>query len=175
MLSFIRLLKSMLMVSNAVAIVTFPPSMLSPSSSTRLQHMADTLLSIKAIPGLSPLIFSFVSRLTSLFLTCALTFFSRWWQGIGEASHWLQGHKWIPQHTQSCAYQYTGINYLIVDVLLTSEPVSSYVKRPFWVTPKLMKSKFLLNKLSRSSYNPKFSVDENGMKLNVEEMDSLWS
>ncbi|KAG2305889.1 hypothetical protein Bca52824_025637 [Brassica carinata] len=50
MLSFIRLLKSMLMVSNAVAIVTFPPSMLSPSSSTRLQHMADTLLSIKAIP-----------------------------------------------------------------------------------------------------------------------------
>lgn len=50
MLSFIRLLKSMLMVSNAVAIVTFPPSLLSPSSSKRLQHMADTLLSIKAIP-----------------------------------------------------------------------------------------------------------------------------
>lgn len=50
MLSFIRLLKSMLMVSNAVAIVTFPPSMLSPSTSKRLQHMADTLLSIKAIP-----------------------------------------------------------------------------------------------------------------------------
>ncbi|XP_010543735.1 PREDICTED: elongator complex protein 4 isoform X2 [Tarenaya hassleriana] len=50
MLSFIKSLKSMLMVSNAVAIVTFSPSLLSPSSSKRLQHMADTLLSIRAIP-----------------------------------------------------------------------------------------------------------------------------
>ncbi|KAK9949339.1 hypothetical protein M0R45_004868 [Rubus argutus] len=31
-------------------IVTFPPTLLSPSSSTRWQHMADTLLSVKAIP-----------------------------------------------------------------------------------------------------------------------------
>lgn len=91
MLSFIRLLKSMLMVSNAVAIVTFPPSMLSPSSSTRLQHMADTLLSIKAIPGLSPLIFLFVSRLTSLCLTCALTFFFP--DGDKELEKLLTGYK----------------------------------------------------------------------------------
>ncbi|XP_050367507.1 elongator complex protein 4-like isoform X2 [Argentina anserina] len=50
MLSLLRSLKSMLQVSNAVAVVTFPPSLLSSSSSTRWQHMADTLLSVKAIP-----------------------------------------------------------------------------------------------------------------------------
>ncbi|KAM5548417.1 hypothetical protein ABKV19_000038 [Rosa sericea] len=50
MLSFLRSLKSMLRSSNAVAVVTFPPSLLSSSSSTRWQHMADTLLSVKAIP-----------------------------------------------------------------------------------------------------------------------------
>uniref|UniRef100_A0AB38Z7G3 Elongator complex protein 4 n=1 Tax=Paeonia suffruticosa TaxID=45171 RepID=A0AB38Z7G3_PAESU len=49
MLSFIRSLKSMIRSSNAVAVVTFPP-LVSPSVSKRLQHMADTLLSIKAIP-----------------------------------------------------------------------------------------------------------------------------
>lgn len=49
-LSFIRFLKSMLSSSNCVAIVTFPPSLLSASLSKRLQHMADTLLSVKAIP-----------------------------------------------------------------------------------------------------------------------------
>ncbi|KAI9094512.1 hypothetical protein K1719_026632 [Acacia pycnantha] len=50
MLSFIRSLKSMAHSSNAVVIVTFPPSLPSPSCSKRLQHMADTLLSVKAIP-----------------------------------------------------------------------------------------------------------------------------
>ncbi|XP_028794159.1 elongator complex protein 4 [Neltuma alba] len=50
MLSFIRSLKCMTRSSNAVVVVTFPPSLLSPSCSKRLQHMADTLLSVRAIP-----------------------------------------------------------------------------------------------------------------------------
>ncbi|CAJ1948972.1 unnamed protein product [Sphenostylis stenocarpa] len=50
MLSFVRSLKSMARSSNAVVVVTFPPSLLSPSCSLRLQHMADTLLSVRAIP-----------------------------------------------------------------------------------------------------------------------------
>ncbi|KAK9285604.1 hypothetical protein L1049_024799 [Liquidambar formosana] len=50
MLSFIRSLKGMIRSSNAVAVITFPPSLLSPSSSKRWQHMADTLLSVRAIP-----------------------------------------------------------------------------------------------------------------------------
>ncbi|CAL0305955.1 unnamed protein product [Lupinus luteus] len=50
MLSFIKSLKGMTRSSNAVVVVTFPPSLLSPSCSKRLQHMADTLLSVKAIP-----------------------------------------------------------------------------------------------------------------------------
>ncbi|KAG7026878.1 Elongator complex protein 4, partial [Cucurbita argyrosperma subsp. argyrosperma] len=50
MLSFLRSLKSMLRSSNAVAVVTFSPSLLLPSFSKRWQHMADTLLSVKAIP-----------------------------------------------------------------------------------------------------------------------------
>ncbi|XP_039055101.1 elongator complex protein 4-like [Hibiscus syriacus] len=48
MLSFIRSLKSMIQSSNSVAIITFPPSLLSPSFGKRWQHMADTLLSVKA-------------------------------------------------------------------------------------------------------------------------------
>jgi len=52
MLSFIRSLKSMLRSANAVAIITFPSSLLSPSFCKRWQHMADVLLSVKAIPGL---------------------------------------------------------------------------------------------------------------------------
>ncbi|KAF5182311.1 Elongator complex protein, partial [Thalictrum thalictroides] len=50
MLSFIRLLKCLLRSSNAVAVITFPASLLSPSVSKRWQHMADTLLSVRAIP-----------------------------------------------------------------------------------------------------------------------------
>ncbi|KAK7386155.1 hypothetical protein VNO78_26178 [Psophocarpus tetragonolobus] len=50
MLSFIRSLKGMARSSNAVVVVTFPPSLISPSCSKRLQHMADTLLSVRAIP-----------------------------------------------------------------------------------------------------------------------------
>ncbi|XP_027334408.1 elongator complex protein 4 isoform X2 [Abrus precatorius] len=50
MLSFIKSLKGMARSSNAVVVVTFPPSLLSPSCSKRLQHMADTLLSVRAIP-----------------------------------------------------------------------------------------------------------------------------
>lgn len=51
MLSFIRSLKVMARSSNAVVVVTFSPSLLSQSCSKRLQHMADTLLSVRAIPG----------------------------------------------------------------------------------------------------------------------------
>lgn len=50
MLSFIRSLKSMVRSSNTVAFLTFPPSLVSPSVSKRLQHLADTLFSVKAIP-----------------------------------------------------------------------------------------------------------------------------
>ncbi|KAL5706079.1 Elongator subunit elp4 [Ranunculus cassubicifolius] len=50
MLSFIRKLKCMLRSSNAVAVITFPPSLVSPSLSKRWQHMADTVLSVRAIP-----------------------------------------------------------------------------------------------------------------------------
>ncbi|KAE8704848.1 Elongator complex protein 4 [Hibiscus syriacus] len=49
MLSFFRSLKSMVQPSNSVVIITFPPSLLSPSFGKRWQHMADTLLSVKAI------------------------------------------------------------------------------------------------------------------------------
>lgn len=52
MLSFIRSLKSMVRYSNAVAVITFPPALVSPSFSKRWQHLADTLLSVKAIPGI---------------------------------------------------------------------------------------------------------------------------
>jgi len=52
MLSFITSLKSMLRSANAVAVITFPPSLLSPSFCKRWQHMADVLLSVRAIPGL---------------------------------------------------------------------------------------------------------------------------
>ncbi|XP_028103910.1 elongator complex protein 4 isoform X3 [Camellia sinensis] len=50
MLSFIRSLKSMVRSSNAVALITFPPSLVSPSIAKRWQHLADTLLSVRAIP-----------------------------------------------------------------------------------------------------------------------------
>ncbi|CAL5371655.1 unnamed protein product [Camellia sinensis] len=50
MLSFIRSLKSMVRSSNAVAVITFPPSLVSPSIAKRWQHLADTLLSVRAIP-----------------------------------------------------------------------------------------------------------------------------
>lgn len=50
MLSFIRSLKSMIRSSNAVAVITFPPSLLSPSFSKRWQHLSDTLISVRAIP-----------------------------------------------------------------------------------------------------------------------------
>eukprot|EP00249_Psilotum_nudum_P019088 c27094_g1_i1 orf=485-1483(-) len=49
-LNFIQFLKGMLRVSNAVAMITFPASLLSHSFSVRLQHMADILLSVEAIP-----------------------------------------------------------------------------------------------------------------------------
>ncbi|KAK4787431.1 hypothetical protein SAY86_011264 [Trapa natans] len=49
MLSFIKTLRSMLRSTNAVAAVTFPPSVLSPSFTKRWQHTADALLSVRAI------------------------------------------------------------------------------------------------------------------------------
>ncbi|KAE8792149.1 elongator complex protein 4 [Hordeum vulgare] len=51
MVSFLRSLKAMVRSSNAVAIITFPYTVLSDSFCKRWQHLADTLLSIKAIPG----------------------------------------------------------------------------------------------------------------------------
>ncbi|XP_074304079.1 elongator complex protein 4 isoform X2 [Silene latifolia] len=50
MLAFIKSLKGIVRSSNAVAIITFPHSVLSSSFSKRWQHLADTLLSVKAIP-----------------------------------------------------------------------------------------------------------------------------
>ncbi|KAL6008099.1 hypothetical protein ACLOJK_033605 [Asimina triloba] len=50
LLSFIRSLKGMIQSSNAIAVITFPSSLLSPSFSKRWQHLADTLLSVRAIP-----------------------------------------------------------------------------------------------------------------------------
>ncbi|KDP44777.1 hypothetical protein JCGZ_01277 [Jatropha curcas] len=49
-LSFIRSLKCMLQSANAVAVITFPSSLLSEPICKRWQHMADILLSVKAIP-----------------------------------------------------------------------------------------------------------------------------
>ncbi|XP_010926460.1 elongator complex protein 4 [Elaeis guineensis] len=50
MVSFVRSLRAMIRSSNAVAVITFPTSVLSPSFSKRWQHLADTLLSVRAIP-----------------------------------------------------------------------------------------------------------------------------
>ncbi|KAJ3679139.1 hypothetical protein LUZ60_017150 [Juncus effusus] len=49
-LSFIKSLKANLRSSNSVALITFPNSILSNSISKRWQHLADTLLSVRAIP-----------------------------------------------------------------------------------------------------------------------------
>lgn len=59
MLSFVRSLKSVVRLSNAVAVVTFPPSLVSTTFSIRLQHLADTLVSVKAIPGVHCSFFAF--------------------------------------------------------------------------------------------------------------------
>ncbi|KAJ4798941.1 Elongator complex protein 4 [Rhynchospora pubera] len=50
MLSFIRSLRATVQSSNAVAVITFPASVLSNYISKRWQHLADTLLSVRAIP-----------------------------------------------------------------------------------------------------------------------------
>lgn len=50
MLAFLYFLKGLLRASNAVALLTFPASLLAPSFSLRWQHMADVLLSVEAIP-----------------------------------------------------------------------------------------------------------------------------
>ncbi|KAL7135470.1 hypothetical protein ABFS83_11G098900 [Erythranthe nasuta] len=50
MLSFVRSLKSVLRLLNGVAVLTFPPSLVSETFSKRMQHLADTLVSVKAIP-----------------------------------------------------------------------------------------------------------------------------
>ncbi|KAL8171019.1 hypothetical protein V2J09_022823 [Rumex salicifolius] len=50
MLSFIKSLKYLIRSSNAVAIVSYPHSVLSPSFSKRWQHLADTVISVRAIP-----------------------------------------------------------------------------------------------------------------------------
>ncbi|KAJ0971657.1 hypothetical protein J5N97_019616 [Dioscorea zingiberensis] len=50
MVSFIRSLRAMVRSSNAVAVITCPTSVLPHSFSKRWQHLADTLLSVRAIP-----------------------------------------------------------------------------------------------------------------------------
>ncbi|WOL14499.1 elongator complex protein 4 [Canna indica] len=50
MVAFIRFLRSIVRSSNAVAVLTFPSSYLPPSFLKRWQHLADTLLSVRAIP-----------------------------------------------------------------------------------------------------------------------------
>ncbi|XP_078437238.1 paxneb protein-like protein isoform X2 [Wolffia australiana] len=50
MISFIRSLKAALRASNGVAVLTFPSSVLPPAFSVRWKHLADTLLSVSAIP-----------------------------------------------------------------------------------------------------------------------------
>ncbi|KAK4356326.1 hypothetical protein RND71_025297 [Anisodus tanguticus] len=50
MLSFIRSLKGMVRSSGAVAVISFPPSLVSPTFVKRWLHLADTLISVKAIP-----------------------------------------------------------------------------------------------------------------------------
>ncbi|CAH9121755.1 unnamed protein product [Cuscuta epithymum] len=49
-LSFIRSLKCMIRSSNSVAVVTVPSSLISPTFLKRLQHLADTLISVQPIP-----------------------------------------------------------------------------------------------------------------------------
>ncbi|CAL9135169.1 elongator complex protein [Musa troglodytarum] len=50
LVAFIRFLRSIIRSSNVVAVVTFPTSFLSPAFLKRWQHLADTLLSVRAIP-----------------------------------------------------------------------------------------------------------------------------
>lgn len=94
MLSFIRSLKGMARSSNAVVVVTFPPSLVSPSCSKRLQHMADTLLSVRAIPGSqsTSTFHAFIYQLPQISPLDYICF--RWGQGNGKTSHWLPRHGW---------------------------------------------------------------------------------
>ena len=50
-LSFLKSLRAALRVSNAVAMITCPTSLLTPFFCTRWQHLVDIVLSVKAIPG----------------------------------------------------------------------------------------------------------------------------
>ncbi|GMH19065.1 hypothetical protein Nepgr_020906 [Nepenthes gracilis] len=50
MVSFIKYLKGMIRFPDAVAMITFPHSLLSTSFSKRWQHLVDTLFSVRAIP-----------------------------------------------------------------------------------------------------------------------------
>ncbi|XP_024534080.1 elongator complex protein 4 isoform X2 [Selaginella moellendorffii] len=54
LLSSLLYLKALLLNANAVALVTLPASLLAASSSKRWQHLADILLSVKALPGKTP-------------------------------------------------------------------------------------------------------------------------
>lgn len=75
MLSFVRSLKNTIRPSNAVAVITFPPSLFSPSFSKRLQHLADTLVSVKAIPGVC-LYMCFMSLLLNITPFCGLIIYN---------------------------------------------------------------------------------------------------
>lgn len=48
-LGFLQSLKGLLRASNAVALITFPAALLTPSFAVRWQHMADILLSIESV------------------------------------------------------------------------------------------------------------------------------
>lgn len=49
-LGFVRSLKSMVRSSNTVAVITFPSSLISPTTLKSWQHLADIVLSVRAIP-----------------------------------------------------------------------------------------------------------------------------
>ncbi|PKA62010.1 Elongator complex protein 4 [Apostasia shenzhenica] len=49
MISFVRTLRAMIRSCKAVAVITFPSSVLSPSFLKRWQHLADTLLSVRSV------------------------------------------------------------------------------------------------------------------------------
>ena len=69
MIFFIRSLKAALRSSNGVAVLSFPSSLLLPSFLMRWKHLADTLLSVSAIPGnaLQIVFFYFINFLNWFF------------------------------------------------------------------------------------------------------------
>lgn len=118
MLSFLRSLKSMLRSSNAVAVVTFPPSLLLPSISKRWQHMADTLLSVRAIPGLNLATQFALSSLASMrywleIITDEDKELAKLLTGYQDMVGLLNVHKVAQINTQVCIPVIWGIDWMV--------------------------------------------------------------